>query len=40
MVKPKNPNISPDAKKANAEVGFGPNNPEPISLKDSGKRNK
>ena len=29
-VKPENPKISPDAKRANKEIGYGPNNPEPI----------
>lgn len=31
-VKPENPRISPEAKKANMREGYGPNNPEPMQF--------
>lgn len=41
MVKAKNANVSPEARKANAEAGLKPGNPEPLTLKFEGeKRNK
>lgn len=31
-VRPENPKISPEAKKANMLEGYGPNNPEPMQF--------
>ncbi len=33
MVKPRNPENDPAARKANAREGYGPNNPEPAQFK-------
>jgi hypothetical protein len=31
-VKPENRQVSPEAKKANKQAGYGPNNPEPMQF--------
>ncbi len=33
MVKPRNPDNDPAARKANSREGYGPNNPEPAKFK-------
>ncbi len=33
MIKPRNPETSPAARKANLREGYGPNNPEPAQFK-------
>lgn len=34
-VKPENPKISAQAAKANAQVGYGPGNPEPLQFHEA-----
>lgn len=38
MVKPRNPETDPAARKANVSEGYGPSNPEPAQFK-TGARN-
>lgn len=37
MAKPRNPEKNPAAMKANAQEGYGPNNPEPAGFKTTDK---
>jgi len=39
MVKPRNPEKNPAARKANAQEGYGANNPEPAQFKSGVGKN-
>jgi hypothetical protein len=40
LVKPRNPEHNAAATKANAQAGYGPNNPEPIRFKGQAAGNR